>query len=393
MRFRSLVALALVVAACGDGTGPGEDGAAPESASLSAGTQFSCALDRAGRGYCWGIDARGTLGDGVIGDSVATPRAVVGGHRFRQIAAGTTAACALTTNGEAYCWGDDTWGLLGGGGRSATPVRILGAPAFRWIGVGAGYACGLAADGRAWCWGRGTQLGRGDTTSSPTPAPVSATLSFRALSTGLITVCGVVEDGTTWCWGDNRYGATGGQPSTTTVVAPVSASGLPRLSTVHVGAASTCGRGTDGNGYCWGTDSFGTLGSGAVTNATSTTPVRLSVGPVSDVWPGAGNSIYAPTCALTTAGEAFCWGANTSGQLGAAASQSCTSQLLSFGCSGAPVRVSGGLRFATLTVGDEHVCGMTSERQIYCWGENSRGQLGTGAFADAATPTRVIGVE
>jgi alpha-tubulin suppressor-like RCC1 family protein len=55
--------------------------------------------------------------------------------------------------------------------------------------------------------------------------------------------------------------------------------------------------------------------------------------------------------------------------------------------------VAGNLVFNTLSVGWEHVCGVTAGR-VYCWGSNSHGQLGTGGTEVLrSVPTPVAGSE
>jgi uncharacterized protein YjdB len=89
-----------------------------------------------------------------------------------------------------------------------------------------------------------------------------------------------------------------------------------------------------------------------------------------------------PTCALTQAGEAFCWGSNTSGQLGDGTTTSRPDT---------PGRVAGGLRFSAITLGDVHACALSSAGSAYCWGSNASGQLGDGSTTSRLTPTAVTG--
>jgi len=53
--------------------------------------------------------------------------------------------------------------------------------------------------------------------------------------------------------------------------------------------------------------------------------------------------------------------------------------------------VSGGLVFSTVSVGREHVCGVTTSQVAYCWGSNFYGQLGNGSQIDSSMPVKVAG--
>jgi alpha-tubulin suppressor-like RCC1 family protein len=86
------------------------------------------------------------------------------------------------------------------------------------------------------------------------------------------------------------------------------------------------------------------------------------------------------TCALIAGGEAWCWGANSNGQLGRGTIG---------GSSPTPAAVGGGLSFVALTAGTAHTCGRTTNGSLYCWGGNAFGQLGDGTQSDRATPVRV----
>src|SRR5438034_2502339 len=99
------------------------------------------------------------------------------------------------------------------------------------------------------------------------------------------------------------------------------------------------------------------------------------------------------TCALNTAGLAYCWGSDFSGALG-------RGELGQFTSAAQPGAVSGGRSFAALTVGSDFACALTAAGSAYCWGDNQFGQLGDGtdgrAFAGIgafgrASPVAVLG--
>lgn len=96
-------------------------------------------------------------------------------------------------------------------------------------------------------------------------------------------------------------------------------------------------------------------------------------------------------CGVDTEGKGWCWGANEFGELGipaAASPDACPSRP----CSLRPVAVSGGLRFRHVAAGSQFTCGATTGDEVYCWGRNDGGQLGTGSSASGnSTPTEIAG--
>lgn len=85
------------------------------------------------------------------------------------------------------------------------------------------------------------------------------------------------------------------------------------------------------------------------------------------------------TCVMHNAGEVRCFGANRSGQCGQPPSPSAT---------WSSVALTGALR---LSAGSEHTCALT-ESGVRCWGDHSRGQLGSAATGSGATPVVVAGI-
>lgn len=96
----------------------------------------------------------------------------------------------------------------------------------------------------------------------------------------------------------------------------------------------------------------------------------------------------AHTCAIMTSGSTYCWGANYSGQLGAATGNISSDSIAALVRDGAKPTT---INFVTVSAGDSHSCGITSDSLAYCWGNNGSGQLGDGTFTSAATPVLVSG--
>src|SRR5437773_4499560 len=118
----------------------------------------------------------------------------------------------------------------------------------------------------------------------------------------------------------------------------------PRVSALSAGTVHTCGLTSAGAAYCWGDNSTGELGNGSTTS--SSIPVAVSGGQSFTALAAAGG-FYAHTCGLTSGGAGFCWGYNYYGELGDGSSTD----------SSIPVAVSGGLSFSALAAGWSHTCG------------------------------------
>ena len=89
-----------------------------QRAQLSIGGSHACAVTVTGRAYCWGSNASGQIGDGTFGVDRKAPVPVdtstgLTSSNVRQISAGASHTCAVTTTGRPYCWGDNTRGQIG----------------------------------------------------------------------------------------------------------------------------------------------------------------------------------------------------------------------------------------------------------------------------------------
>lgn len=124
--------------------------------------------------------------------------------------------------------------------------------------------------------------------------------------------------------------------------------------TIGVGWHHTCAARRDGHVECRGRNESGQLGDGSQIDSRQPTAV-VGVDQVIALAAGA-----AHTCARTERGLAYCWGSNAGGQLG---DGSTTDRLQ-------PAAVLGlADPLVELKAGSTFTCGLTTESQVFCWGE------------------------
>ena len=98
---------------------------------------------------------------------------------------------------------------------------------------------------------------------------------------------------------------------------------------------------------------------------------------------------YGPSCMLTAAGQAWCWGRNEYGELGALTPERCAGGNIP--CSWQPLTVVTPLRFTALSPAERHSCGLDATGAAWCWGFGGGGQLGDGRRLDSSAPVAVAG--
>jgi alpha-tubulin suppressor-like RCC1 family protein len=361
----------------------GVDVETPHFFSVVAGDRQSCGHTSFFVVYCWGSNVGNMLG-APIGTSSVAPLLVEGlGSEMKAVVPGNGHICALSQDGDAWCWGNGTVGQLGDGSSGATnegivpPRQTSGGLHFQSLALGDGFTCGLTTDDAAYCWGAGNEGALGNGTSAgiaATPVPVSGGLTFTELRSHPIgrTVCGVAVAGTVWCWGRNANGQVG-DGTTDERTVPTIVPGPLLLYGVAVGARHTCALDPSGTAYCWGDNELGQLGQAG--EHLEPSPVD---GDLEFINLTAGTAY---TCGTVASGEAYCWGDNERGQLGNGTTTP----------SASPVLVSGGLTFARLSAGNDHTCGRTSTQVAYCWG--SAEAVGSPVDQFTAVPVKVLGQE
>lgn len=392
---------------------PAEAGATTASAvkwtQVSAGAYSACALATDGRAYCWGLSASP---DGSSGGSRPAP--VAGDVAFSSISVGSPVqcdpnrpeqscennrayhVCGVTSTGQGYCWGANRYGQLGDGttNDSAVPVSVAGGLTWTTLRAGEATTCGITTGHALYCWGRNEdgQLGIGAADNASHATPHAVKEQVQAVAVGSNYVCAVQQDGAAFCWGNggsDRLGTSaavgyGANPSPLRVETTSSYLGI------SAGRTHVCAVTVSGGVECWGDNYYMESGPGG---AGRLTRLPTAVGGVSLTSVEVGRGFH--SCGLAVDGAAYCWGLNSQGRLGIGdgAPEPCGYDGRE-GCSSAPMAVKtgpGALRFKSLSTGLEFSCAVSTDGDAYCWGDNQRGQLGTGNRTHSSMPARVVG--
>lgn len=237
---------------------------------VAAGETFSCAVTSDGSGFCWGSNYYGTLGNASKKAS-NKPVAVKGVSGLRSISASTFSnhVCAIDHDNKGWCWGNNQKGQLGNGTivHSSVPRELTKIPEMYKIWAGNWHSCAIQFDGKPFCWGSNYdgQLGSGDMTGkgamSTIPNWPQTLESVKLLSAGGRGTCAIDHDQMAWCWGYNEYGAVG-DGTTKLRNTPVSVADFKKVSAIARGNNHTCAIDLAGEVYCWGFGRFGQLGNG-----------------------------------------------------------------------------------------------------------------------------------
>ncbi len=371
------------------------------------------------------------LACGIGGDCVA--RACVG--TIVDLDVEEQRSCVLRDNGRAVCWGRLPPSQPATTRAEPTPEGILlGASGAvvsdaRWLSVSESAWCvGGAPDGVVQCAAySGTGFGEAGLGASVFMSPMAVAMMSDLVDAELDLYhgCGITTAGGVVCWGRNAYGelGRGTQIDDPTPMAAVGIAGATVIDTDTFHSCAVAG----GRVYCWGNPSGGRLGDPSGTPATIPVPVALAVDPVSDpaIDVACANT---STCVLHASGVvecagsiafsgvpgfyetrfvtvgtvaggtaisggsthycvaaptgAYCFGSDFAAALGNGAGQS---------DSMVPTAAIGLSSAKLVDTGDTHSCAVTLADEVYCWGLNTSGQLGT-RTGPVDVPTRVPGL-
>lgn len=330
-------------------------------------------------------------------------------RRYTQIATGGEHACAITSRGVAYCWGDNQYGQLGNGDathtRSTAAVAVAGG--YRFVGLAASKftTCGITSSGRAYCWGADMNddgyslatgmLGSGaGASSADAPRAVTGGRRFSSISAGTDHFCGLTSDSRAYCWGGNAYGQLG-DGTTVDSAQPTAVLGTTRYVSITTAHIYTCGITVQRGVICWGAD----RGSAPTMVLGGRSIVRLE-------------ATETDLCGLTNVGKLLCLDTNIfkgvagapkysdlavgSGEVYSLCGLQNNGTVYCWGMASDPMMLETDLRFKSVAQGGLNMpegvqfsCGLTPSGIAYCWGSNEGGQLGNGTLDYSSDPVAV----
>jgi alpha-tubulin suppressor-like RCC1 family protein len=341
---------------------------------------------------------------------------LAGAAQAAELAGGGLHSLAINPEtGVGYAWGANRDGQVGNpASREPQPYPFLWSdpPTTPWVQIASGdrHSIALRSDGTVWTWGHNGlgQLGDGTTVDArDTPVQIPELTEVIAVAAGKYHSLAVTADGHVWAWGSNQHRQLGhnwGQdvPLSTTPVQVLDATQeppnpgqyLPLADVVAVAASEVHSVALKRNGevWTWGRNSHGQLGTGNTWDAAMAQPVVDAQGQrLTGVrWISAGGALQgdqdqAYTLVQTADGVFLGWGNNEYCQLGESPwVRQMTPKALP--------NLNGLGTVQALLGGDAHGAALTPNGQVWTWGDNTYGQLGTDAGDRLCSPQAVTGL-
>ena len=231
--------------------------------------------------------------------------------------------------------------------------------------------CAVLGDRALSCWGSEVAGTLGDDPKNALPHRLDKPGDVVEVALGGFHFCARRADATVWCWGASTTGQLGPNAgSHEDWGTPVQIPGLGDPRQLAAGLGFTCARLGDGTVWCWGQNTSGQLGDGS-------RQARPAPRPVSGLRDGAFIAAGpAQVCAATRDGAAWCWG-------DLVATQCAETQAT-------PTRVPGVSGAIEIAVGAGHACVLGNDGIARCWGANDAGQIGDGTVDHRFTPVPVV---
>ena len=376
---------------------------------VHAGNAHTCALGHNGKAYCWGDGGFGRLTQST--EDQHHPVIVKKSDsqdltNLQQLVAGWKHSCALRTNNEVYCWGDNSNGRLGNKSENLQELYPTSVKKGEWALKGVtqissygSHSCALHNDGKISCWGSGAngRLGNDSLLDQDSAEfvladegveiPFSLRGYSRNISSGGKHNCVITNEKKLLCWGQGGDGRLGQGllengdineetlSTSSQVVNVLDDNGdllpgyLGGITQVSSGENHTCALKNSRKLLCWGKGEYGRLGNGSQNNRSIPSYVKDLDGEgdltgVSQVSAGDEH-----TCAIR-ASEILCWGYGIRGRLG---NDGISTKKIPDLVTNEGVAITG---FMQVGAGSEHSCALHRNGEVYCWGRNVYGQMG-----------------
>jgi len=209
------------------------------------------------------------------------------------------------------------------------------------------------------------------------------------VGSGMAHSCALKKNGSVWCWGENTHGVLG-NGSENNIEFPIAVQNVDGslfmdIISLGVGRTNNCAVKKNGTLWCWGSNSSGQIGDGSKERKPNPVMVRnenwIAFANVSQV--AVGDDF---ACSLKKNGTVWCWGSNLFGQLG-------TGLFLDHRFHPSMVNeILGGAPFGKvkeILVSSHSICALKNDKSVWCWGDNHLGQLHDGTYRNQSSPVKI----
>lgn len=335
---------------------------------VEANDDVSFAIDQNGTLYGWGDNSSGQVDPGSSSMYIYTPQKLM--DNVTEVAAGDTHTVALLKDGTVMGWGSNENGELGFSSNSRKNDDVKIAQNAVDIAAGDGFTIVVTEKGEVYACGSNDngQLGTGNYRDSESLVKVidSGAASAEAGNEHSLVL---MSDGTVRAAGDNTHGQLGLDDDTTSSNSFEKAS-IRNVSAVFAGGNSSGAVLDSGVLYTWGDNTYSQLHNGKTDDLYAPTTVTGSV--VSIAF-GEHHSVM-----LKSNGRVSTAGSGMYGELFSSAAGANVSK---------PVLVS--KKIVAYSAGADHAAAIDDQGVLYTWGNNDKGQLGTGDTTSRKKPTKV----
>jgi alpha-tubulin suppressor-like RCC1 family protein len=257
--------------------------------SIYAGDDHNCALTEMGNLFCWGLNSRGQTGHlssdeskQIIGRTFVSQAEPVNISPVIDVALGTTHSCVVTIKELVWCWGNNIYGQLAQGwgvDRSHIPLLVGSLLEIKNIDASMNTTCAIDSKQRMQCWGAGEsgQLGSLDTSDLSVPLNTSSTLSKYSVfdfSVGNKSTCAKLDNSAVYCWGSTTFGQVGSGNTSSVQLSPFSTIQYPLFNATQISSGGDFSCVLTGNVWCWGKNNLGQLGQ--MTTSTFSTYAQIN---------------------------------------------------------------------------------------------------------------------
>jgi alpha-tubulin suppressor-like RCC1 family protein len=241
------------------------------------------------------------------------------------------------------------------------------------------FSLGLKEDGTVWGWGTGNYGVLGVPHNSPfvySPIQINDLPNdIKAVYAGNYRSFAITSNGDVWAWGNNVSGSLGiGLPSGY-IYTPTKVNITNVLSCNSDLSDHTLFLKNDGSVWACGNNNFGQLGIGSFGGGASAPVPSLLLGGVTSI----ATSLFISSAVKD--GVVYTWGENRNNLFGDGSSTS------SFRSVPTAINLT---NIAKIDMGNEHALSLSNNGDVYSWGKNLYGQIGSGLTGNAyPTPYKV----